>query len=329
MPRTPNLSPELLQTFMAVIRKDGDAALAARDLEINQPSMSKRLAVLQHSGRVLKRPWLERIGKHWQPTEEGKRVLPAVEELLRRYEQLTAFVESAAQPGLAIACGQEALAGFVLAAVQRFRREQPEVRVRLATLRGQRRIEGVANGLFDLATVTDDDERIAEVARRPLVVEELLDDPLVLVCAVGSPWAEPFGQLPEKGVTARALVGLPLVLQERDASIRRQFELRLREASFLPQIEVAAEVSGWSAVLACIEAGLGVGLLPRSVVSRHSRLVGKVLHHSLTPPNRVRLIARTQPGTEEIDLTESAKRFRDVLRDVVVGRPEAGGKKRS
>ncbi len=314
MPRTANLSPELLQTFVTVIRKEGDAAEAARELEINQPSMSKRLAFLQHSGRILKRPWLERIGKHWQPTEEGKRVLPAVEEMLRRYEQLTAFVESAAQPGLAIACGQESLTGLVLPAVQRFRREHPQAKVRLATPRGQQRIEGVANGLFDLATVTDDLDRIAAIARRPLVVEDLLDDPLVLVCAEGSPWAEPFAGVPEKGVSARSLVGLPLVLQEKDASIRKQFEMRLRETGFLRQMEVAAEVSGWAGVLACIEAGLGVGLLPRSVVSRDPKLLVRALPPALTTPNRVRLISRTQPGTEVVDLTESGLRFREVLK---------------
>jgi DNA-binding transcriptional LysR family regulator len=313
-------------TFVTLIHKEGDAAGAAEELGINQPSMSKRLAFLQHSGRILKRPWLERQGKQWRATSEGRRVLPAVEELLRRYEQLTTFVEAAAHPGLAVACGQEALTGILLPAVQRFRREHPEIRVRLATPRGEKRIEGVANGLFDLALVADDADRVRVTARRPLVVEELLDDPLVLAYPENSPWAEVFEKLPEKNVSGRMLVGLPLVLQEHDAAIREQFETKCREAGVWRQIEVAAEVSGWRAVLACVEAGLGTGLLPRSLAARNTRLMVRTLQASLTPPNRVRLIARTQPGTEEVDLTESALEFRDVLKASAIAFQETAGK---
>jgi hypothetical protein len=40
------LSIELLQTFLSLLEHDGDTLAAAKDLEINQPSMSKRLATL-------------------------------------------------------------------------------------------------------------------------------------------------------------------------------------------------------------------------------------------------------------------------------------------
>ena len=84
MPRPPSISPELMTTFVTVVRTEGDATRAAELLNINQPSMSKRLAFLQHAGRILRRPWLERVGKTWRLTEEGRRVLPAVEELVHR-----------------------------------------------------------------------------------------------------------------------------------------------------------------------------------------------------------------------------------------------------
>ncbi len=146
MPRPASLSPELLQTFVTLHQTEGDAAQAAEILGINQPSMSKRLAQLQHAGRILKRPWLERLGKRWLLTDEGERVLPAVQDLLHRYEQLKTFVAGAAPSGLHFACGREGVTGFVLEAVKRFRREHPQTRIRLATLRGEQRIEGVASG---------------------------------------------------------------------------------------------------------------------------------------------------------------------------------------
>ena len=51
MPRSSRLSIELLQTFLSLLEDQGDALAAAAKLEINQPSMSKRLAVMQHTGR--------------------------------------------------------------------------------------------------------------------------------------------------------------------------------------------------------------------------------------------------------------------------------------
>ena len=63
MPRPSRLSFELLETFVTVIEEEGDASRAASILDINQPSMSKRLAQLQNAGTSIRSPWLERRGK--------------------------------------------------------------------------------------------------------------------------------------------------------------------------------------------------------------------------------------------------------------------------
>src|ERR1700733_6255396 len=77
MPRPVTLSLDLLQTFLLLVEHEGDASVTAQQLGINQPSMSKRLSFLQHSGRVLVKPWLVREGKTWKLTVEGQKVLPA------------------------------------------------------------------------------------------------------------------------------------------------------------------------------------------------------------------------------------------------------------
>jgi len=309
------LSPELLQTFVTLIQTEGEASRAAEILGINQPSMSKRLAQLQHAGRVLRRPWLEREGKSWHLTDEGRRVLPAVEDLLHRYDQLKTFVGTAATSALRFACGREAVTEFVLEALRQFRHKHPEVKLRLATLRGQQRIEGVASGVLDLAVVTHDLDQIHVIARRSLLVEDLFDDPLVLVCPPGSPWADAFRKLPQTPVHGQALAGLPLVLPEPNAGLREVFDARLREAGVWRQLDVAVEVGGWSAILACITAGLGVGTVPRSVLAAQAEpLLVRTLHASINPPHRVRLIGRARPGSDEPDLSEAAVDFRDAVR---------------
>src|SRR5262245_50344005 len=166
MPRKASLSMELLETFLSVLRHDGNAAEAARELELNQPSMSKRLSFLQHAGHVLARPWLVREGKTWRLTDEGSRVRPAVEEIVRRLQLLRHAAAGPATPGVSLACGQQAAATFVRDALVRFREGHPDVRVRLSTPRGQVRIEGVADGSLDLALVTHDHADVVKFARR-------------------------------------------------------------------------------------------------------------------------------------------------------------------
>ena len=317
MPRPVSLSPELLQTFVSLVAHEGDAVAAAATLGINQPSMSKRLAQLQHAGRVLRRPWIERKGKTWFLTEEGKRVLPSVEDLVHRYDQLRRFADSAAAPGLALACGQEGAGGMVLAAVRRFRANHPDYPVRLSSPRGEARIEGVASGLFEIALVTHTATQIREIARRDLHVEDLYTDPLVLVAAPSSPFAEAFGKLPDTPISAKALTAFPLVLPEPDSGLRREFEIKMRELGYAAAVQAVVETGGWLVALEYVREGFGVGLVPRSVAGKDPWLVVKTLVSKATPANTVRLICRRRFDAEGgLDLSERGQAFCEALRAV-------------
>jgi DNA-binding transcriptional LysR family regulator len=316
--RPANLSLELLQTFVAVVATGGDAMEASRRLGINQPSMSKRLRPLQHAGRRLRKPWLVRVGKKWELTEEGQKILPAVEDVIRRMERLRDAVAAARSPQLLVGCGQEAVAGFVLDAVRLFRRRLPEARFRILTQRGTERVEGVANGFLDLAVVTHSPEQVQAEARRPLHVEELFEDPLVLVCAEQAPWAAAFRKLPDS-VPARALTSFPLVLPEPDASLRKELDRRLRSADVEGDLQVVLEVGGWRALLAYVRAGIGVGLVPQSLlVPRRAGLLVKSPAAALAPANTVRLICRYDPDhPDQLDLPRAGEVFCKALRKAV------------
>src|SRR6185436_7955001 len=171
-----------------------------------------------------------------------------------------------------------------------------------------------ASGALDLAVVTHDPDQVRAIARRSLLVEELFDDALMLACPADGPWAATFRKLPAEPVTKRSLAGLPLLLPDPDSGIRQAFDARLRDTGVPRQLDVAVEVGGWRALLACTKAGLGVALLPRSVLVGAESMLVRSLHASINPGNRVRLIGRALPGTEEPDLTENALHFRDALR---------------
>lgn len=313
MPRPPSISPELMTTFVTVVRTEGDATKAAETLDINQPSMSKRLAFLQHAGRILRRPWLERVGKTWRLTEEGRRVLPAVEELVHRYRLLTEAIEEE-RPTVVFGTGPSGAGGYVRAAVRAFRARRPGDTFRVTARPAVGRVDGVANGSLDLACVRLPEQEVLERARRPLFVEDLFDDPLVLVAVPDGPAFAEFQALADKSLPPKALTRFPLILPEPDAGLRRDFDRRCRDAGVLDRLKVAVEVGPWATALGYVRDGVGIGLVARSATIGQAGLTVKPLPPKLSPPNTVRVICRKKAGTDDLDLSEGALEFLDALR---------------
>lgn len=327
MPRPSRLSLELLETFVALADNDGDATQAAETLGINQPSVSKRLSALRRLTSVrIGQPWLMRTGKRWRLTPEGQRVRIVVADMVQRYEQLDRFVASGSESGpiVSIACGQQAVNGFVRSAVEQFLRETPQSRVRLSTVRGRLRIEGVAAGQFDLAIVTDSPGAIRKYARREMFIENLFDDHFVLAAhaPATTDWGRRWRDLSvDKPVAAAELLDLPFILPEPDSSRRAQFDDWCYRATRATQktLNVKLEVGGWQTILEFAESGLGIGLVPQSAVElfrqrSRCRLTIRPLDPGEFPPDAVRLIARKAHGREEPDLTDPGKTMAAFLR---------------
>jgi len=318
MPRSVSLSFELLQTFVSLIHHQGEAAAVMRELELEQPTLSKRLKYLQHAGPLLDRPWLVREGKTWKLTAEGLKVWPAVEELVDRYRNLHAFVEEGGKPAGAapvhFACGQAMAAGLVRHALLEFREEHPDARLRISTLRGRARIEGVSNGSLDLAIVTHDEPTIIEIARRPLHIEPLVDYGLCLVCAAGSRWESKVRSLPRAGAAPKAFCSFPLILPEPDAGIRKGLDEVLRSSGLLNQLDIALEVGGWATILAYVRDGFGVGLVSEGALDDPSGLTVRPLDRTTFPPISAKLICRRLAGSGDgLDLSEEAMTWRRFL----------------
>ncbi len=321
MPRSSRISFELLETFVRVLDNDGSAKATAADLDINQASMSKRLAQLHNVGPLIRRPWLARMGKRWHLTDEGRKMLPAAQDLVRRYDRLREALEDAVPgaPPVTCACGQQTVTGFVCDAVAAMQRRHPEVRTRITTLRGRARIEGVVNGAFDLALVNHRPETIEQVAGRALYAEPIFEDPLVFVVGRGvkSAWARRFAQLAEGGVSAEQVAAFPLILPEPNADARRQFDHAFRAAGVRERLDVVLEIGGWPAVLAYARRGLGAGIVPRSaLMTCGERFVQRRLNARQFAPLVTRLICRRQPGPPpQPDLTPHAALFAQQLRE--------------
>jgi DNA-binding transcriptional LysR family regulator len=206
---------------------------------------------------------------------------------------------------------------FVLDALLRFRRERPEVRFRISTMRGRARIVEVANGHIDLATVTSSESEIRTIARRTLHVERLREEPFVLVAgkSARSEWRQAFGALPDAPVSAETLAGFPLIMPERDAGIREFLDRDLEAAGMTDRLQVVMEIGGWSTILAYVRAGIGVGIVSKAAcVNEKGLLPPRVLDPEQFRPIPVHLVCRRHvQGGDRLDLSEDAGRFRDHL----------------
>ena len=280
--------------------------------------MSKRLAFLQHAGRILRRPWLERVGKSWRLTDEGRRVLPAVEELVHRYRLLTDAIEEE-RPAVVFGCGAGAAAGFVREAIRVFRSRQPDATFRISTRPAVARVEGVANGSLDMACVRLAEEEILELAHRPLFVEELCDDPLVLAAIPEVDGFAEFQALTDRALSHKALTRFPLILPEANSGLRHDFDRRCRDAGVLDRLKVVVEAGPRTTVLDYVRDGVGIGIVPRSAVAGQPGITVKSLPPKVAPANAVRVLCRKRAGKDDLDLSDGAMDFLESLRDAAKG----------
>lgn len=321
MPRPTSLSIELLRTLVSLVHNGGDAMSTARELGINQPSMSKRLRVFQHPGRLLKQPWVERHGHVWKLTDAGQRAYPGVEEVIRRYRQLLDEPNTGVSgPVVQFACGQTTVHGPAREALRRFRKSHPHTHVRVRTPRSRQRLESLAAGGIDLAEITHDEKAARRLARRPLVLWPFTLDPLVVVAGakVKEDWAKALAAIPEgEPVRVKALVGLgaPMLLPEPGAAPREQFDQALSASNALDKLNVILETSGWGTLVEYAREGFGVAVVSRaSLVPHEAALTIRPLDPATFPPTRTWLAARRRSGSRtEPDLSSEGLAFRQAL----------------
>jgi DNA-binding transcriptional LysR family regulator len=99
-----------------------------------------------------------------------------------------------------------------------------------------------------------------------LVVERWLEDELVLVVPAGHEWAE-------EEISLSTLGSAKLLVREQGSGTREVIEQALKQAGApIQRMQIAMELGSTEALLACIEAGLGVGFASRFALERQRAL---------------------------------------------------------
>ena len=247
-----------LEHFVAVVEHSGFTA-AAGSVDLSQSALSASIRGLERDlGATLFSRTTRRVGL----TVAGSELLPAARRLLneaRRAREVVAAVSELAGGSLSVGTVQTLTAVDLPTELARFRRAHPGVEISLSEAPSAQLLEALRLGDVHLAYVARD----ATPLPADLQLVQEFSEELVLVTDPGHPLAgssrvSPGRLRDEHFVDFRAGMGLQTVVQ--DLCARWGLDRR-----------ISARVSQMDQALALVGTGLGVAIVPRSVV-RHDGL---------------------------------------------------------
>lgn len=233
---------------------------AAEALYITQPAVTQQIKALE-----------EELGSRLFDRNGGKvRLTAAGEVLLRRAVEAESTLSRAIQEigtlegevrGALRVAASTTIAQYVLPRLlAEFARRHPAVRLELESANTQRVVEAVASGHAPVGLIE------GPAHRQELQVERWLEDELVLVVPSGHEWD---GQ----EISVNTLGSAKLLVRERGSGTREVLEQAFKRVDArVPRMQIAMELSSTEAILACVEAGLGVGFASRFALERQRAL---------------------------------------------------------
>jgi DNA-binding transcriptional LysR family regulator len=240
-----------LQLLREVARR-GTVRAAAEAMSITPSAVSQQLRILEHeAGAQL----LERDGRRVRLTEAG-------EMLVRHADAITAAIvaaESELAASRSTLSGTLRLAAFPTAArallpgvIAELGRAHPALRITLRDLETAESLAALRLDEVDVAIVDEYDE--ATRIREPGIgLQLLLDDPLHV--------ALPPGVRPGGGPAALAeLAGASWIMDTETSAMYGAVVRQCRVAGFEPHVR--SHCRDYSVIIALVEAGLGVAVLP-------------------------------------------------------------------
>ncbi|RKQ97228.1 DNA-binding transcriptional LysR family regulator [Kushneria sinocarnis] len=177
------MDTQSLRAFLAVAEQ-GSFSLAAEQLHLTQPAVSKRVAVLESQiGARL----FDRIGRHIGLTEAGHTLLPRARQILVMFDdtqRALANLHGEIGGSLSLATSHHVGLHRLPPLLKAFTRDHPAVRLDLRFLDSEQAYQEVLDGGLELAVVT-----LAPSPSQELVTVPVWVDQLYFVCSREHPLA--------------------------------------------------------------------------------------------------------------------------------------------
>ncbi|MGW1489903.1 LysR family transcriptional regulator [Streptomyces sp. NPDC002402] len=273
--------------ILRTLSERGTVTATAEALMMTPSAVSQQLSNL---AKQLGVPLLEAQGRRVRLTDAAHLVLRHAEAVFAQLEradaELTGYLQGEAGE-VRVGAFSTAVPALVVPAVRELRQEYPLLEVRVREAEAAEAYELLLSGDVDVALSL---AAHAPTARDPKFSRfPLLADPLDVALPAGHPLAS------AAGLRLADLSGEPWIFG--GSGPWSEITLAACEAAgFVP--EQAHSAAGWTAILAMVEAGMGVALIPRTAAERGDRadVVMRVL--SADQPRR-HVVAAVRRGAEE------------------------------
>jgi DNA-binding transcriptional LysR family regulator len=266
-----NLSPDVLETFLAVARTL-NYTRAAGEVHLSQPAVSRQVRQLEAAfGARL----FDLIGKRVHLTDAGRALVPAAERVLgevARAAELVRAVGDAEHGHLRIGASTTPGVYLVPKVLGRFHARHPAVEIDYRLANTLRIEEMIIRNELDLGFVG-----------AHLASEELLTEPIATDTIVG--FAHPAHRLARRRrVEAREVADEVVVTREEGSATRRLVEAWLAGAG--GAVRRTIEVGSLEAIKAIVAGGLGISFLSRFAIEDDLRRGRFALVRIAAPPLR-------------------------------------------
>ncbi|MFI1400013.1 LysR family transcriptional regulator [Streptomyces sp. NPDC020681] len=274
--------------ILRTLSERGTVTATAEALLMTPSAVSQQLSNL---AKQLGVPLLEAHGRRVRLTDAAHLVLRHAEAVFAQLEradaELTGYLRGEAGE-VRVAAFATAVPALVVPAVRRLRTEHPALEVRVREAEAREAYELLLSGDVDVALSL---AAHAPSARDPKFSRvPLLADPLDVALPAGHPLAA------ASDLRLADLSGEPWIFG--GSGPWSEITLAACEASgFVP--EQAHSASGWTAILAMVEADMGVALIPRMAAAERERRAGVAMRELSADQPRRHVVAAVRSGAEE------------------------------
>jgi len=243
-----------LRYFVAVAEAE-NVSRAALKLHVSQPGISRQIRDLEEEiGFQL----FERSAKSLKLTRAGKTFLTEARAVLQRADEAVKTARAIAtgeQGELHVGYAPSPTSRILPPALRAFQAESPNIRVRLHDFSTEEMIAGLRAGKLQIAFLV----RPITGMLRGVHFEEILRDAICLAVAPNHPLAR------RRTVALADVVAEPLVIYSRAEYPEAHEELAEMFSHLKAKPHIAEEHDGVASLIAGVESGAGVALVPESI----------------------------------------------------------------
>jgi DNA-binding transcriptional LysR family regulator len=276
---------------------------AAAQMRVAQPSLSQQVRALE---RDVGAPLFHRIRSNVTLTEAGETLLPIARRILAETEAAYLAIRELDELGrgrVRLGATPSLCTGLLPTMLATFRRDYPGIELTIRES-GSRDLQAeLSEGTLDLAIIVDsrlhDDPRLSSA---PLLAEEL-----VVISAKDRPSIG--ARMPIRGLRDR-----PLVMFRRGYDLRDATVAACRAEGFEPTF--AIEGGEMDAVLEFVRAGLGIAVVPSTVVGDRFHLT------RFSAPGLTRTVQLAY--RRDVEPTRAVRALRDAIMSSLVAAARAG-----